>query len=77
MLADSRHVLYHLETTPAQVESPRARKPKNQDFKLDLPVTKPIAVSYAYVRSDLRKTALITGAIIIAQIFLFITLNGI
>ncbi len=77
MVADSRHVTYHLETSPAQASSPVVKNTHSQSLNLELPVVKTITTSYDYVRADLRKTVLVTGAIIIAQIFLFITLSRI
>lgn len=73
VLADQRHISYHLETTSAQVSIPRVKK---SDFELDIPTVKPYTVSsYAYVAKDLRKTALITFAILTTQIVLFFVLN--
>jgi len=75
MIADQRHVLYHLETaSPTQSEKPRT---KQESYKLEIPTTSPkvITQSYAYVTADLKKTGLVTAAIIIAQIFLFIIIN--
>lgn len=72
MIADQRHVSYHLETDTAQVSVPSEKK---DSFTLDLPEKRPQAISYSYVSKDLRKTAAVTASIIIAQIFLFIVLN--
>lgn len=76
IIADQRHVIYHLDTTPAQVNSKHGKK---SEFSLDLTPTKTQAttVSYNYVTKDLRKTTLLTSIILISQIFLFIVLNRI
>lgn len=74
MVADQRHVVYHLETSPAQADQ-RSEKKSDSSFKLNTIKSAPITTSYAYVEKDLKKTALITSAIIIAQIFLFIIIN--
>ena len=73
VLADTRHFTYHLET-PAQESSPSARK---AEYKLNLAPTRPLqgANNYAYVVTDLRKTALITGANLITQLVLYFALN--
>ena len=77
ILADSRHVQYHLETT-AQVSYPSEKKPK-----LDLPDFAPTREvkttnlsSSIQVIADIKKTAYITGVIITAQVLLYIALNG-
>lgn len=80
ILADKRHVLYHLETPAAQESEPLEKK-----VKVDLPSVLPAyqtqtprvgtLTSYAYVIADIKKTALITGAIVTAQIILFFVLN--
>ncbi len=78
ILADSRHIVYHLENeTSAQVSTPREKK-----SKIELPsITRAPQVatisSYPHVIKDLRKTGVVTGAILIAQIILFIVLNSI
>ena len=74
MLADQRHVLYHIETSSAPLSAPSEKK---QDYNLSIPVNKVKAVSYTHVAQDLRKTAIVTASIIIAQIVLFIALNRI
>lgn len=77
ILADSRHIVYHLENeTSAQVSPSREKKSK---LKLpDMPKTsKTVAISaYPHVITDLRKTAVVTGVILFAQIILFIVLNS-
>lgn len=74
MVADQRHVSYHLDINPAQVSQPSENK-STSSYKLNLPTSNIGVASYDYVKSDLRKTATVTAAIIIAQIFLFIVLN--
>ena len=74
LVADHRHVTYHLDTNSVE-EHPTTEKKTNSSYHLDIPASRPLASSYAYVSADLRKTGLITGAIIIAQIFLFIVIN--
>lgn len=77
ILADSRHIVYHLENeTSAQVSTPREKK-----SKVELPsITRATQVttisSSPYVIKDLRKTAVVTGVILFAQIILFIVLNS-
>ena len=73
VLADTRHFTYHLET-PAQESLPSAQK---TEYKLNLASTRPLATTntYSYVTTDLRKTALITGAILITQLVLYFALN--
>lgn len=77
ILADSRHIVYHLENeTSAQVSNPREKKQK-----LELPdmpkAPQTITLnSYSHVITDLRKTAAVTGAILLAQIVIFIALNS-
>ncbi len=79
ILADQRHVLYHLETTSAQVSLPSEKKvspPKAVEF--ELPQARTITSlpnSYAYVLSDIRRTVFITLSIIAAQVILFIVLH--
>ena len=78
-LADSRHVLYHFEETPAQVSPSLVQKPT---FSLNLsPNISQVKIqtqtSYAYVLTDIRKTAFITASILVAQIILFFILKRI
>ena len=80
ILADQRHVLYHLETTTPAQES----HPIEKETKAKLPYATPVVHTahistsgYAYVATDIRKTALVTGAIFATQIVLFIFLNRI
>lgn len=75
MVADQRHVTYHLETNPAQVSHPSEKKSELPSIKFDNTPVRTATVSYAYVKSDLRKTALVTSAIVLAQILIFIFLN--
>ncbi len=75
ILADKRHVLYHLEASSAQESFPTEKK-----IKVELPFISqtPRAqalTSYAYVITDIRKTALITGVIVAVQVILFFILN--
>lgn len=78
ILADQRHVLYHLETDSAQVSEPLEKK----EAKINImpfvqPQTTPhqTGTSYAYVVSDIRKTVFITSSIILLQITLFFVLG--
>jgi hypothetical protein len=73
ILAEKRHYLYHLET-PAKASGSAAQKP---DFKLNLAAVKTSKAveSYDFVMTDLRKTALITGAILFTQLVLYFALN--
>ncbi|MBI2621318.1 MAG: hypothetical protein HYW63_01560 [Candidatus Levybacteria bacterium] len=88
ILADKRHVLYHLVTPSTQVGESVAAKSHSQESSsaekreklqlptFELPQTKSYTLSsYAYVINDIRKTAIVTGAIIIAQVVLFLVLN--
>ncbi|GEM_PF-3208307 len=76
ILADQRHILYHLETTPAQVSHSSEKKAKLIAIDYEMPQVKTQTLtSFAYVISDIRKTAFITFSIIIAQIILFIILH--
>ncbi len=77
MVADQRHVVYHLETSPAQVSHSTEKKSELASIRLENTPTRTIATSYAYVKSDLKKTTLVTSAIIFAQILLFIFINRI
>ena len=79
MVADHRHSLYHLETKTAEADTPVSRKEETPaySYRPQHPGPTHATASYAYVAADLRKTAFISAAIIIAQIFLFITLNRI
>ena len=78
VLADTRHSLYHLETT-AQVSYPNEQKEEKQTpsaFKLNLsPATQASNMSYSYVLPDLRKTAIVTAGILIIQLVLYLALN--
>lgn len=74
VLADHRHITYHLEPTSAQVSFPAEKKTTHT---LDLLMPKMRTLSYNYVISDMRKTALVTSSIITAQIVLFFILNRI
>ena len=76
ILADQRHILYHLETTSAQVTHSSEKKTKIVALDYEMAQVKTQTLpSYAYVISDIRKTAFITFSIIIAQIILFIILH--
>lgn len=78
ILADQRHILYHLETTPAQVSHTSEKKAKLEAIDYEMPQVKTQTLtSYAYVISDIRKTAFITFSIITAQIVFFFVLNRI
>jgi len=76
-IADQRHLLYHLETSTAPVNSPSEKSTSEYKLETSIPRTNIATSSYAYVTKDLRKTAVVTAAIIVAQIFLFIVLNRI
>jgi hypothetical protein len=71
MIADQRHIHYHLEPITAQEKTPSVKKPSvgNENVQTLQNHTQ------TYVVKDLRKTALITATIIFAQIFLYIVLN--
>lgn len=78
ILADTRHFSYHLDTNPAQVSSSGGQKEgTTSTYKLNLATSRPSTstASYAYVSQDLRKTALITGAILITQLVIYFALN--
>ena len=79
--------MYHLETparlasesvagrSSAQVSESSAEKPKiTLPVITETPKTQ-ILTSYSYVTQDIRKTALITGAIVATQIILFFIIN--
>ena len=74
MIADQRHVVYHLESNSAQASSPIDKK---SDVKMSIPTVQAHTVSYNHVTHDLRKTAMVTAVVIIAQIILLIVINGI
>lgn len=74
ILADHRHILYHLDTAPAQVVLPSEKKTQ---YRLNPPASKTHAISYSYVIRDIKKTSFITVSIILAQIILFFILNRI
>lgn len=76
ILADQRHIVYHLETGSAQVSLPAEKK---SQYPIDnlAQTQRTASISYTYVGSDIRKTALVTVFIILAQIILFITINKI
>lgn len=74
VIADHRHITYHLEPSVAQVSLPAEKKTA---YKIDLPMSKTKALSYTFVINDIRKTAIITGSIVTAQIVLFFILNRI
>jgi len=70
VLADHRHVAYHLESVTAQVSRPSEKK---QTFEAEIrKFTPQTHTSYAYVLIDIKKTAFITASILLAQIVLFI-----
>lgn len=73
IVADHRHITYHLEPDTAPK---KATSVKKTEFVMT-PSHKTQSVSYAYVTKDLRKTTFITIAIALSQIFLFIFLNRI
>lgn len=78
ILADHRHIQYHLETTPAQVSLPAEKKATLELPAFEIPQTRTYVLpSYAYVVSDIKKTAFITFSIVTAQIVLFFVLNRI
>ncbi len=74
ILADHRHISYHLDTIPAQVSLPSEKKTQ---LHLDPPTSKTHAISYSYVLGDIKKTSFITASIIIAQIILLFILDRI
>lgn len=76
ILADHRHIVYHLETGSAQVSIPAEKKTQ---YALETPsqTQKVASISYAYVRGDIRKTTLVTIFILTAQIILFFIINRI
>lgn len=77
MVADSRHVTYHLETTSAQVSKPSEKNSSSSPYKIEqqTPARNTVTTTYSYVSADLRKTAIVTAAIIVAQILIFVALN--
>lgn len=77
ILADSRHIVYHLENeTSAQVSRPREKK-QIIDLPNKVRASQTVIIgSYPHVIKDLRKTATVTGVILLAQIILFIVING-
>ena len=75
ILADHRHISYHLETTSAQVSHPSQKK-----IKVELPNVPRVAQtqtlnSYSHVITDIKKTAFITGLMLLTQIILFVVMN--
>lgn len=77
ILADSRHIVYHLENeTSAQVSHPREKKSKLELPTLPRPSQTIALSSHSNVITDLRKTVIVTGVILLAQIILFIILNS-
>lgn len=73
ILADHRHVVYHLESSASQVKY-------SLDKKADSHVNSPVSsnsATYAYVAHDLKKTGLITAIILSAQIIIFLFLHRI
>lgn len=73
MVSDHRHITYHLEPSAAQAKSQSVKKTELPLFSSK----KDSTLSYSYVTKDLKKTAFITIAIALSQIFLFIFLNRI
>lgn len=77
ILADSRHISYHLETNISARES----YPSDKKIKVELPnmprstYTQTLN-SYPHVFKDIKKTVFITGVILTAQIILFIVINS-
>jgi hypothetical protein len=77
ILADSRHISYHLETSISARES----YPSEKKIKVELPnmprstYTQTLN-SYPHVFKDIKKTAFITGVILTVQIILFIVINS-
>ena len=77
ILADSRHIVYHLENeTSAQVSHPREKKSKLELPALSRPNQTIALSSNSHVVTDLRKTVIVTGVILLSQIILFIVLNS-
>ncbi len=77
ILADSRHIVYHLENeTSARVSQPREKKEKQEVFSIPRSGQTIALSSYSHVTTDIKKTALITGAILLTQIVLFIVINS-
>lgn len=76
LVADQRHLTYHLNTASAEEYKP-TEKEIQSSYKSNYPDHKSHIATYAYVNQDLRKTGLVTGAIVITQIILFIVLNRI
>ncbi|EKD86055.1 MAG: hypothetical protein ACD_37C00499G0002 [uncultured bacterium] len=74
VLADHRHITYHLEPSSAQVSFPTEKKAA---YELDLPTLKTKTLSHTFVINDIRKTAIITGLIVTVQIVIFFILNRI
>lgn len=75
MVADQRHLIYHLETNSAQVNSSSEKASKIVLPMSSTTITATHTSSYGFVTADLRKTAIVTASIIIAQIILLIILN--
>ena len=73
-VADQRHALYHLETNSPE----EAISVIKEEIKIDKTehTSKINTASYAYVAKDIRKILLVTSAIIVAQIILFISFNS-
>ena len=72
LLADQRHVIYHLDL-PTQVSYPTEKK------TIIKPVFAPQhspKITFAYVSSDIKKTAFITAAIITLQVTLFFSMKN-
>lgn len=77
ILADQRHVTYHLETISAQVSLPSEKKESITPVFSFNNRPRVATLSYSYVLKDLRKTTTITFAILITQIILYFILNRI
>ena len=72
MIADQRHIHYHLEPTTAQVSTPAVKIPTIKQDSINIMQNS----TQVYILKDLRKTILITTAIVLAQIFLYIYTNS-
>lgn len=68
ILADHRHILYHLETTSA---APSHSAEKNLELQPKLTPQATKQSSYAYVLTDVKKTSFITFSILTMQVILF------
>ena len=73
--ADKRHTLYHLEAKASQEEIKVSKKKTIPTYKIENTDSRVAVATHDYIKQDIRKILMVSSAIFVTQIVLYIILN--